>query len=340
MKKKFVKKKPLRAAVLFLIFNRPDTTAEVFEKIRRAQPKRLYVAGDGPRRGFEKDINKVKCTRKIATAVDWPCTLETRFLKENSGCKHAVSDAISWFFKHEREGIIVEDDCLPSDSFFYFCEEMLNEYRTDPAVMAITGTNIRSKGGSESGYTFSRYALPWGWATWSHAWEKYDVGLGKWPSGQQGKHLVSLGIRGFLEKITWMGYLNLTKAGVIDTWDFQWIYSCWLHNGLTISPSRNLIRNIGFSESATHTKADNPKLSNLTLDELEYPLVTPRKKLANLEMDAFIAKNWFGADWRKIERILKNYLLSFEIVSRANHKKKRFFTLLKNKNRVLLFLLV
>ena len=39
----------MQSPVLFLIFNRPDTTERVFEEIRKAQPPRLYIAADGPR---------------------------------------------------------------------------------------------------------------------------------------------------------------------------------------------------------------------------------------------------------------------------------------------------
>ena len=100
-------------AVLFLVFNRPDTTAQVFEAIRKAKPSRLYVAADGPRSAREGEAERVAKVREISTAVDWPCVLHTLFRNENLGCKYAVSDAISWFFRHEDKGIILEDDCLP-----------------------------------------------------------------------------------------------------------------------------------------------------------------------------------------------------------------------------------
>jgi len=115
--------------VLFLIFNRPDTTTRVFEAIRAARPERLYVAADGPRMTREGEAERCAEARRIATAVDWPCEVKTLFRETNLGCRAAVSGAITWFFEHEEEGIILEDDCLPDPSFFPYCTELLAHYR-------------------------------------------------------------------------------------------------------------------------------------------------------------------------------------------------------------------
>ena len=125
---------PLQTAVLFLVFNRPDTTAQVFEVIRQARPPRLYIAADGARPNRADEPELIARVREIATAVDWPCEVRTLFREENLGCKHAVSGGITWFFEHEEQGIILEDDCLPSQSFFWFCEELLEKYKDDKRV--------------------------------------------------------------------------------------------------------------------------------------------------------------------------------------------------------------
>lgn len=41
--------------ILFLIFNRPDTTKKVFGIIKKIEPPKLYIAADGPRSYKEKD---------------------------------------------------------------------------------------------------------------------------------------------------------------------------------------------------------------------------------------------------------------------------------------------
>ena len=132
-----------KVPVLFLIFNRPDTTQQVFDEIRKARPEQLYVAADGPRKDQSADYELCKKTRDIIQQVDWDCKVFTCFRDENLGCKRSVSSAIDWFFSHVEEGIILEDDCVPDQSFFPFCQELLEKYRDDTRIMMISGNNFQ-----------------------------------------------------------------------------------------------------------------------------------------------------------------------------------------------------
>lgn len=163
--------------VLFLIFNRPDLTAQVMEKIREIAPSRLYVAGDGPRVGVVSDKGLVAEARAHASAVDWQCDLKTRYLTENIGCKYAVSQAVTWFFQHEPSGIILEDDCVPHPDFFKYCEFCLSEFRDHRDVWHINGNNF---GAPQMLYRsnsldFVSLAQPWGWATWADRWKHFEI---------------------------------------------------------------------------------------------------------------------------------------------------------------------
>ena len=167
--------------VLFLIFNRPETTEIVFSVIRKAEPPRLYVAADGPRPDYPNDAESCEIVRAIATDVNWDCKVKTLFRDQNLGCKLAASKAIDWFFEQELEGIILEDDCLPDQSFFWFCQELLGKYRDDTRIMHIGGTNFQfGKERTKYSYYFSRYAHVWGWASWRRAWKFYDVEMKNW----------------------------------------------------------------------------------------------------------------------------------------------------------------
>ena len=168
----------VQSPVLLLIFNRPDTTFRVFQQIRKAKPGKLYIAADGPRNGNTTDAELCKNARSITGKIDWDCKLETLFNDDNKGCKIAVSTAINWFLDHEEEGIILEDDCLPSDSFFYFCDAMLERYRFDYRISTITGSNLQAgKKWGTACYYFSQFSNIWGWATWKRFWKNYDPGL-------------------------------------------------------------------------------------------------------------------------------------------------------------------
>ena len=246
----------LRVPVLFLIFNRPDTTQEVFNEIRRARPAQLFVAADGPRKDRPEDPDLCKKAREIVRQVDWECSVQTLLREENLGCKRAISSAIDWFFSHVDEGIILEDDCVPDQSFFPFCENLLERYRDDERVMMIAGTNyLFNKAPIRESYYFSRFYAIWGWATWRRAWALYDIRMTGWPEFNKKNGLREVyrhkQIVPFFRKMMQEAYENR-----LDTWDIQWAYSCIIHHGLSIVPGDNLIRNIG--NTGLHTVDPGP----------------------------------------------------------------------------------
>ena len=153
--------------ILFIIFNSPEQTRHSFEAIRRIKPSKLYVAADGPRVDKESDKQRCQETREIINYIDWDCDLQTLFRENNLGCGKGPADAISWLFEKEEIGIILEDDCIPDNSFFAFCHELLNKYLTDTRIMHIAGTNHNPNYLSYNDYSyfFSQVGHMLGWAT-------------------------------------------------------------------------------------------------------------------------------------------------------------------------------
>ena len=244
----------LNTPVLFLIFNRPETTERVFQEIRNARPARLYVAADGPREQVPGESARVQAARAVLGKVDWPCEVQTLFRDRNLGCKAAVSSGITWFFDREPEGIILEDDCLPSKSFFGYCRELLARYRNETRVMMIGGTNyVADAVHLPASYCFSRYFSIWGWASWRRVWKQYDIEMKDWPRRKKEQELRRFYEQGFMRRH--MAQLfDLAYEGRVDTWDAQFAYSCLFHGGLSAVPGVNLISNIG--AIGTHTAAN------------------------------------------------------------------------------------
>jgi hypothetical protein len=282
----------MRSAVLFLVFNRPNTTREVFEAIRKAKPPRLYVAADGPRPSRHGEAERCTQVRQIATAVDWPCDVKTLFREENMGCKNGVAGGISWFFQNEEEGIILEDDCLPTDDFFPFVDKLLERYRGNQNICAISGTTFDSEAITESDYYYSKYPLMWGWATWRTAWEGYRRSI---PAEEISRYFSSSSRSGLglLARLYWNRQIIGAATGKIDTWDYQWIYHCLLAKRLCIRPSKNLVRNIGFGEGATHTHDQTEPAAALihhAMDSASLP--SPGQIASNSMMDALDERVW------------------------------------------------
>jgi hypothetical protein len=293
-----------RSPVLFLVFNRPDTTQRVFDAIRAARPLRLYVAADGPRQGRAGDTELCKEVRRIATGVDWPCELVTLMRDENLGCKRAVSSAITWFFDIEPEGIVLEDDCLPDPSFFAYCDALLERYRNDERVMCISGDNfISAQWQPEHSYYFSRYAHIWGWASWARAWQHYCADLDMEPVERMEGVLSRVFADSRSARDHWRRLLMQVAAGRIDTWDYQWSYALWKHGGLSCVPRANLISNIGFGPGATHTTSAESKLSKLPVSNLASTLVHPPAIHRASSADVWTDSEVFGIPTRRTIRL-------------------------------------
>jgi hypothetical protein len=299
-----------RIPILFLIFNRPECTAATFAAISKIKPEKLYIAADGPRTGKTGEDVLCEKTRDIVKKIDWDCEAKTLFRESNLGCKDAVSSAITWFFQNEEMGIILEDDCLPRESFFPFCEELLIKYKDDDRIWHIDGTTSQS-GVAGTSYQFSKYCLIWGWATWRRAWKNYDKQIKGFPEFKEKEIINSIWNKIEVRKY-WLANLELAYNDKIDTWDFQWAYTVWTNNGMSIRPHVNLVKNIGFSADATHTVTANKLLQILKSEEMDFPLQHPVFYLPNVEMDDICSVNHF--DIRKpyvnfMNRILRKIKL-------------------------------
>ena len=293
--------------VLFLIFNRPDATAQVLVQLRRAGVRRLYVAADGPRPGHPTDAVRCAEARALVRQAgrESGCELRTLFRAANLGCSTAVAEGISWFFEHEPEGIIVEDDCLPTPGFFPFCAEMLARYRHDLRLMHISGNNFGAKAGArpeprQPSYYFSQQVHSWGWATWRRAWQHYDLGLRDLPrlalSGRlRGSFSSRLEEWYFLRKF-WELYHGPRP---FTTWDYQWHFARAANSGLAIMPAVNLVSNIGFGhEGATHTQDAADPHAALPTGTLPWPLHHPRYVLSDCPRDRRLFRTFLAARLR------------------------------------------
>lgn len=273
----------MRSPVLFLIFNRPDTTERVFEEIRKAQPPRLYIAADGPRANRPGEKALCKKTRAIARKVDWDCEVKTLFRDENLGCGRAVSQAITWFFDNEPEGIILEDDILPHPDFFPYCDELLDRYRDNKEIGIIAGHNhMYTNLNRESSYGFLVVPHIWGWATWRDRWALYDFNLRKLSINQLIHSLKNYGYNTSQIRF-WKEIYNKMKNHAIDTWDYQWALTLIGNNKLNATPYHSMTKNIGFSANATHTTDARPEELDLIPSAI-FPISNP--ELIKLDKEA------------------------------------------------------
>ena len=301
---------PLRTPVLFIAFNRYDTARAVLEAIRQAKPPRLYFACDGPRNPEERE--RCEQVRSLTSLVDWECELHTRFSDVNLGVKMGESIAMDWFWEHEEEGIVLEDDTMPAQSFFWYCQELLERYRHDERVWCIMGNNLMTEWqvqGDDS-YYFSAhgYGAYWGWAGWRRVWRKYDVDMKEWPAVRDSGLLMGQFLsRGEMKEAYKL--FEATHAGLIRSWDYQMDFLRILDRGVTCIPNINLIRNIGFGADGTHTVSERDRRNKDEVDEIGLPLVHPAHMLVDARRDlAYFERYIEPTSFRKFKDAIKNLL--------------------------------
>lgn len=282
-------KQAIKTPILFLIFSRPDTTQMVFQAIRKARPGRLFVAADGPRENRPEEAEKCQACRAIIDQVDWECEVHTLFRETNLGLKLAVSSAITWFFDQVEEGIILEDDCIPSQSFFCFCQELLEKYRDDERVMSICGNNFQD--GRERGdgtYYFSRVPGIWGWATWRRAWKLFDPESKTFPQFKEQQQIKNI----FQDKISQRFFISKIQDARNggNTWGFPWVYAVLANNGLCATPNVNLVSNCGCGPDAVHAIDPNSRFANIPAFEID-TIIHPLFPIPDKEADAYFIRS-------------------------------------------------
>jgi hypothetical protein len=283
-------------AILVIAFNRPEHAKKVFASIRASRPERLYVAIDGPREGKPADEHGIRKTIEILSAVDWPCTVKTLIRDKNLGVRFAPLTAIDWFFEHESEGIILEDDCVPSPSFFPFCGYLLEKYRENEKIMQVNGVNFQDgEMRGNSTYYFSRISHIWGWATWKRAWSKYDPAMeGLDEFFDTGAYRRISNTPAFLKY--WKDIMKRTQLNMIETWDYQWMYAIWNCGGLCIAPNYNLVSNVGFDSMATHTRKKDARKSDRPVALLDTSSIKDCIPIApHEEADVYSFRNLFSS---------------------------------------------
>ncbi|RQH49055.1 methyltransferase domain-containing protein [Okeania hirsuta] len=282
----------LTTPVVLIIFNRPDTTAKVFEAIRKVKPLQLFVIADAPRLDRYGEVERCMAARKIIDQVDWNCEVLTNYSEKNLGCRERIYNGLNWVFSLVESAIILEDDCVPHLTFFRFCEELLERYRNDERIMAISGDNFQfGNNPIESSYYFSRYPHCWGWATWRRAWKNYDNQMQLWSKLRGSKWLENI-LQNSRAVQYWSEIFQKNYQG-FNSWAYAWTFACWNYHGLTILPKVNLVSNIGFGQGATHTSSIN-KFANMSVEEMIFPLTHPPSIIRNIPADNFTEKTMFS----------------------------------------------
>ncbi len=312
----------LNTPVALIFFTRPDTFKKVFEEVRKAKPRQLFLIQDGPREGRPDDIKKIKECREIAENIDWECEVYRNYSDVNLGCGQRPASGISWVFENVEKAIILEDDCVPCETFFTYCEEMLNKYENDERIGYISGLNhFEEWDCGKYSYLFTKTGAIWGWATWRRSWQKYYDYYVNAINDAYIKRLLSMQITDkdtATSRIKAWEKVNetaITKEK-LSYWDVQWGMVKYSQNQLVIVPKYNQISNIGIGIESSHAQSVNyskfKKYKNfffIPTKNLELPLEHQTVCMCDVEYDNLVYKVTKGSGFKyKLKKTAKKIL--------------------------------
>lgn len=315
----------MKLPLLILAWKRPFHTLKLVNAIRDVKPKKIFLACDGPDLSKEKEIELVNQTRSILDKeINWQCEKHKLYSSFNRGCRLGVTNAINWFFENVNEGVILEDDCIPHPDFFKFTELLIDRFRDDKRIWTISGNNYQNgiwRG--DGSYYFSKFPHCWGWATWKDRWQNYPEEKFVWERLNNAKMLDNI-FTSRKELRYWrLIFNNLYKENRPDSWSYRWFLLCLAKGGLNVLPNQNLVQNIGFNPTATHTKrGKSPIPLNFKNNESSglLPLIEPSFIIRSNDADNFTFLTHFAPR------------IHIKIINKLNFLFKKFF--LKNINFV------
>ncbi|HEV8435097.1 MAG TPA: glycosyltransferase family 2 protein [Thermoanaerobaculia bacterium] len=276
--------------VALFLYNRAELVRASVAALRAVAPRKIFLIADGPRANAE-DRGRTETTRAAAESIDWSCDVTKIYADDNLGCSRRIASGITEVLRQSEAAVILEDDCIAEPTFFRFAAELLEKYAADDRVAGVSGDNFHfgRTYGADS-YLFSDFPHCWGWATWARAWSSYDREMTGWDafrsSGWLEREFGAVGAR------YWRNALDATSRGEIDSWAYRWSYACWRNARLTIIPSVNLVANLGFGATASHTRRRSA-LERVPAKPMAFPLSHPARVERNVDADRRIEKHVF-----------------------------------------------
>ncbi len=285
--------------VVLFMFKR-EKAVEVVKRIGCVKPKKLYIIADGGRTPAEIEECR-NCRKAVEKAIVWECEIIRNYAETNRGVFENIGLGAKWVFEHEDKAIFLEDDNLPSVSFFQFCKEMLEKYIDDERILWICGTNyLGNKRYTTCSYYFTRHMMPCGWASWSKKFSKYyDPFIADCDDEKLCENIKYIMRNDKLYrqyKYFWRSEKCRIDSGLKPlSWDYQMDFAIKSNDLLGIVPSANLIKNIGvdqFSIHGGHSTKDTMtnRFCSMELYELDFPIIHPKHVIPTKDFEKAISK--------------------------------------------------
>lgn len=234
------------APIVLFAYARPRHTRKTLEALSRnalADQCRLFIFCDGPpvNASVEKR-HAIEQVRQIAQERNWCGSVEIRERADNRGLADSITSGVTEVVQQFGRVIVLEDDLVTAPGFLTYMNAALNLYSSDEVVMQISGFSFPA-GWFPPSTGFLRASHPWGWATWSRAWQHYSNDATALLRAVEQKGSAAFDLDGAAFHFD---ELKRNSDGRLKTWAVRWYASVFLRNGLVLYPGRSLVQNIGF----------------------------------------------------------------------------------------------
>mgnify|MGYP000009737497 FL=1 len=302
--------------VLLIFFSRNEQFQSVFDEVKKARPSKLYLYQDGAREGNESDrIGVEKCRATAADEnIDWDCEVHRFYQEKNVGCDPSEFIAQKWMFETEEMGIVLEDDDVPSQSFFPFCKDLLERYKDDKRVNMICGMNNNdiSKHVNAS-FLFTKKGSIWGWASWKRVLDTWDEHY-TWLDDAEKLNIIKTQLTNE-EYESFIATAKQHKNTGRAHYESINAAAMFINESLNIVPKYNMITNIGISPTTTHSVSDLRLLPKRTQRlmykkryEIEFPLVYPKSVQRDYKFEKQMTPNKLERIGMKAESLARSFV--------------------------------
>lgn len=282
--------------IALITYKRSENLLEIINELRILKASNIYVISDGPKNDLEND--SVLKVRSLINEIDWETNLKKIYSATNLGLNSRIITGLNEVFLSEEKLIILEDDCIPNQSFFKFAGEMLEMYEQYNRVQLISGTNLGLKLKFEYDYDFVSYPLIWGWATWKSSWEEFVKTLPIKINDYD--KLIMKKILNNTAYFHWNNLFSKIQKGTHSSWDHELAYFLFSRERYCIIPRVNLVRNVGIDEYSTNKLQDTKRLKfhNIRTEFISLDKKHPSKIELNKISNSVIEKKIFSGGFR------------------------------------------
>ena len=286
--------------IVVFCYKRLNKTKLLLDIIKTIEPKKVYLIHDGPKNLDDiENYNVLKLIKEINLNDKKIITS-----KVNLGLKKRIVSGLNQVFENENKAIILEDDCLPDKSFFYFCEKILNIYEKDKTLAGVTGNNFQKDNYINDQFYFSKFSHIWGWATWKHVWDDFDLKINFWNDYKYSDDWKTIHKNKY-ERNYWTKIYDKIVNSNIESWAYSNQLCNWYFKRLTVTPKFNLVKNIGFDNFSTNTKNSEKNLIKET-QSLQLDKIKKKEIIVSEKLDEYVFKNIYLSKTDRIKFLIDN----------------------------------